>query len=258
MNDLKVTAVQVELAWEDEAHNLGLIEDLLSSLNEDTDLIVLPETFTSGFSMQPQRFAKDLHEERGVLLWMKDISSRFDAVVTGSVAVEENGSYYNRLLWVDGDRVLHYNKKHLFSFAGEHLEYSSGNEVITPEIKGWKIRPLICYDLRFPVWSKNHWQHDGPEYDALIYVANWPDARVHVWRKLLMARAIENQVYAVGVNRIGTDLNDISYSGNTMMIDPYGMPLVDMEGIRGLHTETFSHELLTQFRAKFPVLKDGN
>lgn len=258
MNDLKVTAVQVELTWEDESHNLGLIEALLSSLNEDTDLIVLPETFTSGFSMKPQRFAKELDEDRGVLKWMKDISAEFDAAVTGSVAVKDNGTYYNRLLWVHGDKVMHYNKKHLFSFAGEHEEYSSGNEVITPEIKGWKVRPLICYDLRFPVWSKNHWQGESAEYDALVYVANWPDARVHVWQKLLMARAIENQVYTVGVNRIGADHNGIRYSGNTMMVDPYGMPLIDMEARRGLHTETFSHELLTQFRAKFPVLKDGN
>jgi omega-amidase len=257
MSDLRVTAVQVELAWENEEANLEAIDRVLQQQEQKTDLILLPETFTSGFSMSPERFAREYDENAGVVAWMKKKSKNMGAAIAGSVAVLENSQYYNRMIWVDGDKVMSYNKKHLFSFAGENKEYTAGTEVITPEVNGWRLRPLICYDLRFPVWSKNHWVDDRAEYDVLIYSANWPEPRVHVWKKLLLARAIENQCFAVGVNRIGQDENNIRYTGNSVFVDPYGIELADMGNAPGLKTMTFSKELLEDFRAKFPVLKDG-
>lgn len=253
-----MTAVQVELVWENEEANLEAIDRSLDQLDHATDIVLLPETFTSGFSMSPQRFAREYDESTGVVRWMKSKSKDLGAVIAGSVAVAENGHFYNRMIWVDGDRVMHYNKRHLFSFAGEDREYKAGTEMITPVVNGWRIRPLICYDLRFPVWSKNHWADNGAEYDALIYSANWPKPRVHVWKKLLLARAIENQCYTVGVNRIGQDENDIQYTGNSMFVDPYGIELADMGNTPGLKTLIFSRSLLEDFRAKFPVLKDGD
>jgi predicted amidohydrolase len=208
--------------------------------------------------MNPERFAKEYDEQGGVVSWMKDISKEYNAAIAGSVAVLENGEYFNRFLWVKDHDVQYYNKKHLFTLAGEDANYTAGESVITPEVKGWKIRPLICYDLRFPVWSRNHWQEGTAEFDALIYSANWPEPRIEAWKKLLMARAIENQVYTLGVNRVGVDQNNTRYTGNSMFVDPYGMPIADLEDIRGLTTVTYSRSLLDNFRSKFPFLQDGN
>lgn len=251
--DLRVTIVQTVLHWEKIADNLKHFDSLLHGVSE-TDLIVLPEMFTTGFSMNTKDFAEDMNGS--AVQWMKQKAASKNAVITGSVMIREGEKTYNRLLWVSPDGLVqHYDKRHLFRMGNEHEHYAAGSSKIFPEVKGWKICPLICYDLRFPVWARNQMPH----YDVLVYVANWPEARRHPWKTLLTARAIENQSYVIGVNRIGTDEREIAHAGDSCVCDPTGHWISNTVPYKeSVETVLLSRKELDQFREKFPVLLDGD
>lgn len=216
MNKLKVRLIQADLQWENPAQNIQKLGKQIASLTAPVDLIVLPEMFTTGFSMNAAQYAEA--PDGPTSRWMKEIAKEYQAAVTGSIIIEEGGCFYNRLLWVEPNgHIQHYNKRHLFTLAGEEKVYTAGQKHLVVEYKGWRILPLICYDLRFPVWSRNNCQ-----YDLLLYVANFPEKRAHAWRTLLLARAIENQTYTIGLNRVGTDHNKIYYSGDSCLVDYTG------------------------------------
>jgi len=257
--DLRITIVQSQLHWEDKDKNMEMFDKLLSGLSGKTDLIVLPEMFTTGFTLNAEALAESTPGL--TLAWMKKVASEANAAIIGSMIAEEDGKYFNRLLWVNPDGSWHkYDKRHLFSMADENRHFSAGTERLVVNYKGWKILPLVCYDLRFPVWAKNRNQSDGqPEYDAMIYVANWPEARKQPWKKLLQARAIENQAFVIAANRVGKDLKDITYSGDSAIINPYGEYLAEDEsGKEQLLNAKISFQTLSDFRKKFPVLNDGD
>ena len=260
--DLSVTLIQTALHWEDREANLAHFSRLIDGLHAPGDLIVLPEMFTTGFSMKPNGLAEPVNGK--ALQWMKKTAQEKNAVLTGSVIVEERGKFFNRLYWVTPQgEVLHYNKRHLFRMAGEHEQYSSETEMITPVLKGWRIRPLVCYDLRFPVWSRNRWTRSAEglraDYDVLLYVANWPERRRHPWRSLLVARAIENQAYVAGLNRVGEDGNGISHSGDSALIDFKGETIAAAgEGKEAIVPGIFSYGDLEEFRKVFPVGMDAD
>ncbi len=261
MEKLSLTLVQSSLVWESPDANIAHFDKLISSCTE-TDLIVLPEMFTTGFTMQPSTNAEK-HEGKG-LQWMKQKAAEKNAIITGSICVEENNKHYNRLYWVGADKnYLSYNKRHLFRIGAEDQHYTIGTEKIIATIKGWKILPLICYDLRFPVWSRNKWQVKNNEltadYDMLIYVANWPEVRSHPWKQLLIARAIENQCYVVGVNRIGVDGNGFNHTGDSMVINPMGEVISNTKASKeSAETVSLDYEFLVSFRKKFPVGLDAD
>ncbi len=222
MQHLTVTLVQSPLFWEDREKNLDMFTKKLQGLESTTDLVVLPEMFTTGFTMEPKGLAEPM--EGKTMQWMRDQASAGGCVVAGSLIIQDKESFYNRFIWMQADgNYYSYDKKHLFSYAGENKNYTPGTSKTIIELNNWKIMPMICYDLRFPVWSRNrHTEGAGFDFDCLLYVANWPASRSHVWRILLMARAIENQCYVVGLNRLGQDGNDIDYSGDSAVIDPTG------------------------------------
>ncbi|HSZ72387.1 MAG TPA: amidohydrolase [Cytophagaceae bacterium] len=253
MQDLKLALVQTDLHWEDPTANRSMLEEKIWQLKEHVDVIVLPEMFTTGFTMKAAQHAEgmNLHTSR----WMKQMAAQTNAAICGSYIVKENGTFYNRLLWMFPDGTFHtYDKRHLFRMAGEHDVFGAGREKLIVEWKGWKICPLVCYDLRFPVWSRNV----ANAYDVLIYVANWPQARVKAWSTLLKARAIENISYVVGVNRTGIDGHDIPYNGASACIDFKGDTLWELEDTEGIEVCTLSAEALLQFREKFPAWKDAD
>lgn len=260
---MKVTLIQTHLYWEDHNKNLAHFDTLLNSLKEESDLIVLPEMFSTGFSMNPKKVAEPSNGK--CLQWLKQKAKEKNAVITGSVAVEEKGNYYNRLLWVEPDgNFKTYDKRHLFRMAKEHDHYTAGTEKIIPLIKNWKICPLICYDLRFPVWSRNQFKkisetNSEAQYDLLIYVANWPEVRNYPWKQLLIARAIENQSYVVGVNRIGKDGNGFSHSGDSVVINPRGEIISKTEAHKeSIETLNLDKNYLEEFRKIFPVGLDAD
>jgi len=206
----------MDLSWEAPKANLSRIEAQLDLLPATSQLVILPEMFTTGFTMNPKAVAEPM--DGPTLAWLRQQAANLEVAITGSYVVESDGEYYNRLVWVFPDgRYQSYDKRHLFTLAGEHEHYKAGTERLLVEWQGWKICPLICYDLRFPVWSRN-----TVNYDLLIYVANWPERRRHHWRSLLMARAIENQSYTIGLNRVGVDGKDIRYTGDSCVIDYAG------------------------------------
>ena len=225
--------------------------------------------FSTGFSMQPQLFAETMEGE--TMQWMKEISSANKIILTGSLIIEENNHYYNRLIWMlpNGD-YGYYDKRHLFGFAGEDKHYTAGNRRLIASVKGWRINLQICYDLRFPVWARNRittvdnasteesTTDTRPEFDVLLYVANWPERRSHAWKTLLCARAIENQCYVIGVNRVGVDGNNVSHSGNSLVIDPLGEVLYHMADEEDIFTITLQKEWLNEVRGKFPFWKDAD
>jgi len=213
MNPLKVTLLQAKIAWQDPAANLTHYAGMLENIGP-TDLIILPEMFTTGFTMDPATNAETMGGT--AVRWMAERAKAHQAVVTGSLVIEEAGEYYNRLIWMRPDGTCAtYNKRHLFAMAGEHEHYVAGRERLVVELNGWRICPMVCYDLRFPVWARN-----DDAYDLLIYTANWPNRRSYDWNTLLKARAIENQCYVVAVNRVGTDANGHEYNGDSCVIDP--------------------------------------
>ena len=216
------------------------------------DLYVLPEMFSTGFCTSPEGVAEP--EPCDSLKWMKDSAEMFSAAIAGSVAVEENGRFFNRFYFVTPDgNAVHYDKRHLFTYGGEHLKFTAGKERKIVEYKGVRILLQVCYDLRFPVWSRNR-----GDYDMALYVASWPETRADAWRQLLKARAIENQCFVAGVNRIGTDPSN-SYCGGTMLIDPYGKVIAECaDGMESVAVAEISMEELAAFRQKFPVLDDAD
>lgn len=255
MNAINVTTIQTHLYWEDIDKNLAHFEEKLNALTEQTDIIVLPEMFTTGFTMNPKALAEQ-HEGKG-LQWMQKTSKEKKCVLVGSISVKDGEKFHNRLYWVMPDGTYQfYDKRHLFQMGKEDLHYTAGNKKIMIEYKGWKICPLICYDLRFPVWSRNR---KANTYDILIYVANWPEVRSYPWKQLLIARAIENQAYVVGVNRIGQDGNAITHSGDSCIINPRGEVISKTKAHEDIsETVNLSFIYLEEFRKVFPVMLDGD
>ncbi len=254
MQDLKVTLVQADLVWQDPAANRERFGNLIEGLACKSDLVVLPEMFTTGFSMQPEQMAEPA--EGPTLNWLREQAARVQSVITGSVAVNEGGRFYNRLYWVNPDgSYRHYDKRHLFRMGHEHEHYAPGAQPLLVELKGWRICPMICYDLRFPVWSRRRAELD---YDLLIYVANWPAVRRYPWQTLLKARAIENLSYCVGVNRVGDDGNGMAHSGDSVALDFMGQPLLAAPEQAWQGSVSLSHEALSKFRQKFPAHLDAD
>jgi predicted amidohydrolase len=252
MPDLTLTLVQSELVWERRKANLDRFRERLAPLAGTTDLVVLPEMFSTGFTMNAGPLAETM--QGPTLAWMQATARQLDAAVTGSAIIRDNGQLYNRLLWVAPDgAVATYDKRHLFRMSGEHEVYAAGREPLTVTLKGWRVRPFICYDLRFPRWCRNR----RPAYDLAIFVANWPAARAGHWRVLLEARAIENQCYVVGVNRVGTDGNGLAYRGDSAVIDPQGKVRYQRADREDVFTTTLSHADLNAYREAFPAWKDA-
>ena len=259
MSTLTITTIQANLIWEDKTANLQQLQQKIDSIEEKTEIVVLPEMFSTGFSMRAKELAETMDGE--TVEWMKMVSNKNGIVLTGSVIIEEHGKYYNRLIWMlPNGQYGYYDKRHLFAYAEEDQYYSAGNKRLIASVKGWKINLQVCYDLRFPVWARQSFDstRDKSEYDVLIYVANWPERRSHAWKTLLCARAIENQCYVVGVNRVGDDAKNIHYSGNTLVIDPMGQVLYHMADEEDVNTITLSKEKLEEVRTKFPFLNDAD
>lgn len=253
MSSLKITTFQAYLFWENIDKNLKNLSLRLSSIREKTDLLVLPEMFSTGFTMN----ADALAEEPGgrTMQWMHEQAERFNCVVTGSLIIKENGNYYNRLIWMRQDGTYEkYDKRHLFGLGKEDDIYTPGKERLVVELNDWKICPAICYDLRFPVWLRN----SNGEYDLLLIVANWPDRRSQHWKALIPARAVENQAFVVAVNRVGHDGNEIYHSGDSMCIDPNGKTVYYKPGDEDLYTFTIHKDELTKVRRAYPFLKDAD
>ena len=207
--------------------------------------------------MKPDELAETMDGE--TVKWMKRIAAAKKIILTGSVIIEEGGKFFNRLIWaLPNGQCGVYDKRHLFAYAGEDEKYTPGTKRLIASVKGWKINLLVCYDLRFPVWARQQAQEEGPEYELLIYVANWPERRIHAWKTLLQARAIENQCYVVGVNRVGKDGNDIYYSGSSMVVDPLGEVLYQKENDEDIFTITLQKQKVDEIRSKLPFWKDGD
>jgi omega-amidase len=254
MSTLTITTIQTNLQWENKTANLQLLKEKINSINEKTEIIVLPEMFTTGFTMQPQMFAETMDGE--TIEWMREIATINKVIITGSIIIKENDAYYNRLIWMLPNGELgYYDKRHLFAYGEEDKHYTPGKKRLIASVKGWKINLQVCYDLRFPVWAR---QQSEAEYDVLIYVANWPERRIRAWKTLLCARAIENQCYVVGVNRIGNDGNNIYHSGDSLIIDPLGEVLYHMTDVEDIFTITLEKEKLNEIRTRFPFGKDSD
>lgn len=251
MTTLNIALIQADLVWQNAEQNRIQFSKKIHQIQEKVDVIVLPEMFTTGFSMQPQELSESMKGE--TVKWMQKIASDKNAAIAGSIIISEDNKYYNRFLFVHpSGEINQYNKRHLFSLAGEHKTYSSGEEKLIVNYKGWKICPLICYDLRFPVWSRNL-----EDYDVLLYVANWPKSRISAWDALLKARSIENMCYTVGVNRVGVDANNFEYSGHSAAFDGLGKKLTHMktnQEDKAIITLTKKH--LNEVRNKLNFLND--
>lgn len=258
MEDLKIAYIQTTLHWQNVTLNLSHFSSKLAEITELVDVIVLPEMFTTGFTMKTSGLAE---KKDGIALkWMQEVAREKNAVVTGSLIFQEGNLFYNRLIWMQADgNFKTYDKRHLFRMAGEQNEYAAGDEHLVEQVKGWNICPLICYDLRFPVWSRNRMHNEQYEYDVLIYVANWPERRAFAWKSLLVARAIENQSYLIGLNRVGEDGNGINYSGDSVALNFLGEKISQLEGnIDGIEIVTLNFEKLSHFRNQFPAGLDAD
>ncbi len=262
MKNLFITTIQSELYWENKSENLEMFSNKIRGENGRMEVVVLPEMFSTGFSMRPRELAEKM--DGPTVTWMKNIAAEKKIVLTGSIIIEENGNYYNRMLWVlPNGEIGFYDKRHLFAYAGEDQFYTAGTKRLIASVKGWKINLQICYDLRFPVWARQSLplveeEKNTPEYDLLIYVANWPEKRNVAWKTLLRARAIENQSYVVGVNRTGHDGNNIFHSGDSMIIDPMGTIVYDGESREEVATTELLASTLSATREKLPFLKDAD
>lgn len=253
MPDLTITLIQTPLHWHERALNLEIIAQKIEALPTPTDLIILPEMFTTGFTMQAPALAEPMSGP--TLPWLKNMAAATGAAITGSLIIEEAGKYYNRLVWMPPDgRYTYYDKKHLFRMAGEPQVYAAGTKREIVTWRGWRICPLICYDLRFPVWSRNVQN----EYDLLLYVANWPAPRSTAWKSLLPARAVENCAYVAGVNRVGEDGHGHAYAGDSMVINYQGEVLIPPTDEEYNPTVTLSYQELVSFRESFPVYLDAD
>ena len=250
--DLRVSYVQADLVWEDPIANCAQLEESIQDLQGLTDVIILPEMFSTGFSMS----AVGAEMASGpTVQWMKLQASRLQVLLIGSLKIKESGQYYNRLLAVHpSGQIDSYDKRHLFRMGNEEAFYTAGNLSCLISYKSWSIAPFICYDLRFPVWSRNV----QLKYDLAIYVANWPAPRANAWRTLLQARAIENLSYVIGVNRVGTDANGLDYAGDSLLVDFKGIPQLDLRSKDQILTSELSATELAEFRAKFPAHLDAD
>ena len=269
MSTLTITGIQSNLHWEDKKANLEMFEEKISAIPQPTEIVVLPEMFSTGFSMKPEKLGEAMDGE--TVQWMKKISAEKKIILTGSVIIEDNKKYFNRLIWMlPNGQFGYYDKRHLFAYGDEDQHYTEGSKRLIASVKGWKINLLVCYDLRFPVWSRQappqahpprggeQTPASGPEYDVLTYVANWPERRIHAWKTLLQARAIENQCYVIGVNRVGEDGSKIHYSGESMVIDPLGEVLYHKKDEEDIFTKTLDKSHLEKVREKFPFWKSAD
>ncbi|MEP6514252.1 MAG: nitrilase family protein [Parafilimonas sp.] len=277
MSSLTITLIQTNLQWEDKAANLAMLQKKISAIKEKTEVVVLPEMFTTGFSMRPALYAETMQGE--TIEWMKNIAASNNIILTGSVIIEEEHKYFNRLIWMQPNGEYgYYDKRHLFAHGDEHLYYTPGNKRLIASVKGWKINLQVCYDLRFPVWARQSpisareknigaetaplstpWRGAGSEeYDVLLYVANWPERRINAWKTLLQARAIENQCYVIGVNRIGNDGNNIYHTGDSMVVNAMGEILYHKTHKEEIFTITLQKDELEETRNKLPFLKDAD
>lgn len=258
--DLNIRIVQADTVWHDPQANRDYYSALLAGMAPDADIIVLPETFTSGFSNDALAQAEGM--DGPTVAWLREQAMALNAVITGSVQIRQGEAVFNRMLWAAPDgNIRHYDKRHLFRMAGEHERYAAGTEKIFVDYKGWRICPLVCYDLRFPVFSRNRFgqtRSDDYDYDLLIYVANWPSPRHFAWQTLLKARAIENQSYVVGVNRTGSDGNSLHYLGGSTVLDFFGQTIVESGDAPQIQSARISHAELAAFRERFPVHLDAD
>jgi len=253
MQDLKVSIIQSDLVWKDVQSNLAGFEFDIDQIQEKVDLIVLPEMFNTGFVIDPEDVAEEM--EGLSMQWLRKQSAKMQAVICTSLIIKENGKFYNRLVWMKPNGSFQqYDKRHLFSLGGEHQKFTGGTESLIVELKGWKIKPLVCYDLRFPVWSKNNYVNGNYDFDLLIYIANWPAPRRDPWMSLLKARAIENQSYVIGVNRIGEDGNGLDHAGDSNIYDAKGQKLFQQDSYSEFtENHLLSKKELDGFREKFTV-----
>lgn len=265
MNNLRISLIQGETRWHDPAGNRDYYGHLMAPLHGTTDLVMLPETFTSGFSNDAIDNAETM--DGPTIAWLREQSAKLGAAVTGSLQLRDDegagdSKVFNRLIFATPDgQVQIYDKRHLFRYAGEHERYAAGRDRLVVEWKGWRICPLVCYDLRFPVFSRNRFDAqcpDGMDFDLLLYVANWPAARAYPWKTLLRARAIENLCYVAGLNRVGTDGNGIHYAGDSAVIDFLGHPVSECTDEEVVVTTTLQATELAAHRARFPAMLDGD
>lgn len=260
---LIVSLIQTNLYWEDKKRNLQMLEDKIMNIQEKTQIVILPEMFSTGFSMKPELLAETMQGES--VKWMQRIATTKKVIVTGSLIIKEISvegieTYYNRLIWMlPNGQYGTYDKRHLFTYAGEHGHYTPGSKRFIAAVNGWRIQLQICYDLRFPVWARQQLQPDSekPEYDVLIYVANWPEKRIAAWNQLLPARAIENQCFVIGVNRVGADGNGYYHSGDSQIINPMGEQLYYKQHEEDIFTLTLQEADLENPRTRFPFWEDG-
>jgi len=250
---LYITLIQPDIVWEDKQANLLQYEKMVSNISGDKHVVILPEMFSTGFSMEAETLAEPMDGHS--VKWMVEMAKKHRCILTGSLIIEEAGKYYNRMLWVQPDgNIGFYDKRHLFAYAHEDKHYSKGEKRLIVQVNGWRINIIVCYDLRFPVWARNQ----GNEYDVLLCVANWPETRSLAWRTLLQARAIENQCYVAGVNRVGKDGKGFSYTGESSVFGPLGEKI--WQGTREVacHTVTLEYNALTKVRNSFPFLNDAD
>jgi omega-amidase len=253
MDNLKVTVYQGYLFWENIDKNLQNISLRLTGIRERTNLIILPEMFNTGFTMNAEALGEDIGGK--TMKWMHDTAIKYDCVVTGSLIIKEDGKYYNRLIWMRTDGTYeHYDKRHLFALGKEHNTYTAGTKKLIVEINGWKICPVICYDLRFPVWLRNV----DEDYDVLMIVANWPERRALHWRTLIPARAVENQSYVIAVNRVGHDGNEVYHSGDSTCISPNGDVVYYKRDEEDVYTFSIIYDEVKKIRRALPFLKDAD
>ncbi|MBW3470515.1 amidohydrolase [Arthrospiribacter ruber] len=255
---LKVALVQTELYWKNKVANMAMLEEKIAGMDEEVDIIILPEMFTTGFTMEAEEVAENMNLQ--TTRWLKQMARHTQALVTGSFVVVEDGKYFNRLVWAkpNGD-IGHYDKRHLFRMASEDEHYSMGKTQEFFEWKGWRIMPQVCYDLRFPVWSRNRLLDDGSlAYDLVFYVASWPSPRINAWDILLQARAVENLAYSIGVNRIGRDGNQVPYSGHSGAYNYKGETICFSQEKEEILIAELDYEGLMEFRKKFPAWRDSD
>ncbi len=252
-NKLFVSCIQTDIVWEDKESNLKVIENKIQQLPKETQIVILPEMFTTGFSMKPEHLSESMNEKS--VEWLKMQSQKSGKIIIGSIIIKESGKNYNRLLVVFPDGTIQkYDKRHLFRMGNENAHYSKGDDKLIFTSNEWRICPLICYDLRFPVWSRNK-----NNYNVLIYIANWPEARSYAWKNLLIARAIENQSYVIGVNRIGIDGNNINHSGDSVVINPYGQIIAQANpNEEQILSAELSFDEIDTIRKKFPAHLDAD
>jgi len=255
---LRVTLVQARLAWEDPDANLRHFEEMLDAAPGPHEVVVLPEMFSTGFSMDAPRLAEEMSGP--TIAWMREQAARRRCILAGSVIISEGGNFYNRLVWMQPNgQAFHYDKRHLFSLAGEEQVYTPGERRVVVSVKGFRILLQVCYDLRFPVWSRQVSTPSGPEYDAVLYVANWPERRALAWNTLLRARAMENQAYCMGVNRVGDDGHGIHHAGDSAVYDPLGETVWHCgDGQEAVHTVTLERAHLDAVRDKLRFWQDGD